>query len=55
LTYGAILERPVNMYLPLVAFGIFAAILFGIGLAAGKAADQLAIREDEKRRRGLHA
>jgi hypothetical protein len=43
------------MYLPLFAFGIFAAILFGIGLAAGKVADRNALREDEKRRHGLHA
>lgn len=43
------------MYLPLFAFGIFGAILFGIGLAAGKAADRLAIEEDEKRRRDVHA
>ena len=48
-------ERPVIMYLPLFAFGIFASILFAIGLVAGKAADRNAIREDEKRRRALDA
>gem|GEM_PF-3607362 len=36
------------MYLPLIAFGVFASILFGIGLIAGKAADQKR-REDKNR------
>src|SRR5664279_5231318 len=30
-----------DMYLPLIAFAIFASILFGIGLVAGRAADRI--------------
>jgi hypothetical protein len=41
------------MYLPLIAFGVFASILFGIGLVAGRAADRKVLEEKERERR-LH-
>jgi hypothetical protein len=37
------------MYLPLIAFAIFASILFTIGLVAGRAADRIAAREAKER------
>ncbi len=38
-----------DMYLPLIAFAVFASILFGIGLVAGRAADRIAEREEKER------
>ncbi len=38
-----------DMYLPLIAFAIFAGILFTIGLVAGRAADRNAAREVKER------
>jgi len=43
------------MYLPLIAFGIFASILFAIGLLAGRAADRITLREEKERERQLRA
>ncbi len=37
------------MYLPLIAFAVFASILFVIGLVAGRAADRNAAREEKER------
>jgi len=42
------------MYLPLITFGIFASILFGIGLIAGRAADRKTVEEEKERKRRLH-
>ena len=39
-----------DMYLPLIAFAVFAGILFGIGLVAGRAADRIAAREEKERK-----
>jgi hypothetical protein len=44
-----------EMYLPLVVFAVFATILFGIGFAAGRAADRITLREEKERERRLDA
>ena len=43
------------MYLPLIFFVGFAAILFGIGLLAGKGVDLATKEEDEAQSRRPHA
>jgi hypothetical protein len=57
-TYLEIRRRPETtlrfsetMYLPLIAFAVFASILFGIGLVAGRAADRKTLREQQERER----
>jgi hypothetical protein len=39
-----------TMYVPLVTFAVFASILFGIGLVAGRAADRIRLLEEKKRK-----